>query len=180
VAFVNGDQSADRYDLREQVQSLGYDPKSGRLQAFDDRRNTVIDKAGVQPEQLEDYIGKEVAQRLLATEPVMGKHLLDGEQLKVGGEGMKTFYDKIVPNAVKALLKKVGGEGLRNIEIVTPRSKPTEYADFTAWQNAPKEQALEQPGFTITDAMREKVSAEGLPLFSRKRGWQGFPDSVVD
>lgn len=110
VAFVNGEQSADRYDLSKQVQSLGYEPKTGRLQAFDERRRTVIDKTDIQPDQLEDYIGREVAQRLLATKPMMGKHLLDGEQLKVGGEGMKAFYDKIVPNAVKAITRKAGSQ----------------------------------------------------------------------
>ena len=33
--------------------------------------------------------------------------ILAGDGLKVGGEGMKVFYDKIVPNAVRDLLKKL-------------------------------------------------------------------------
>jgi Large polyvalent protein associated domain 38/ADP-Ribosyltransferase in polyvalent proteins len=190
VAFVTGDQSADRYDLSKQVQSLGYEPKTGRLQAFDDRRNTVIDKTGVQPDQLEDYIGKEVAQRLLATEPMMGKHLLDGEQLKVGGEGMKAFYDAIVPNAVKALLKKVGGDGMAVVQIESVnddyRRQVNEAYSRGTREDVERVKALRpivsQPGFAITEAMREKVSG-GQPLFSqrvRQENTEAFQDFAND
>jgi hypothetical protein len=34
---------------------------------------------------------------------------LSGEGLKVGGEGMKAFYDKIVPNVANDVLKRMGG-----------------------------------------------------------------------
>lgn len=121
VAFVNGEQSADRYDLSKSVQSLSYKPLSedlGLLEAWSPDRDQVI-RERVSPDKVEDYVGKEVAQRLLATEPVMGKHLLDGEDLKVGGEGMKTFYDQIVPQAINKLMPKLGAGKLATTDINT-------------------------------------------------------------
>jgi hypothetical protein len=32
-----------------------------------------------------------------------------GDGLKIEAKGMRAFYDQIVPNATKALLKKLGG-----------------------------------------------------------------------
>ena len=40
-----------------------------------------------------------------------------GLDLKVGGKGMRAFYDKIVPNAVKALVKKLGGGSIEKVSI---------------------------------------------------------------
>ena len=193
VAFVNGEQSADRYDLSKQIQSISYDPKEKILDAWDQNRRKVMRREITDESQLEDYVGKEVAKRLLATEPVMGKHLLDGEDIKVGGEGMKTFYDKIVPQAINKLLPKLGGEKLSTVNIGNQGDEWGVY-DSTDEENAglysrhatraeadaaAKEfdggvevrrvtDAADQPGFDVTDKMRETVGA-GVPLFSRDR-----------
>ncbi len=155
VAFVTGEQSADRYDLSRQVSKVTYNAPDGWrakkfgavLKAFDKNGSEVISKS-VEPSELEDYIGKEAAKKLIETAPVDGLHTLSGQDLKVGGGGMKTFYDQIVPNAAKALLKKTGG------------SMSTIRLDGVG---------TEQPGFVITDKMRESVQA-GQPLFSRREG----------
>ena len=60
----------------------------------------------------------------------------------------------------------------------------TTLADFVDWfqgispHGVSDGDILLQNSFTITDAMREKVSG-GLPLFSRTRGWDNFPDAVI-
>ena len=154
VAFVTGEQSAERYDLSKQVSEVTYNAPEGWrakkfgavLKAFDQNGAEVISKK-VDPSELEDYIGKEAAKKLIETTPVDGLHTLSGQDLKVGGEGMKTFYDQIVPNAAKALLKKTGG------------SMSTIRLDGVG---------TEQPGFVITDKMRESVQA-GQPMFSRRQ-----------
>lgn len=117
VAFVNGQQSADRYDLSKQVSDITY-RKTG-----DDSYYIVVGgpNGGIHSgehsaSELEDYVGKELAQKIVDRADGDMKEL-SGLDLKVGGEGMKAFYDKIVPNAVKALLKKVGGDGLREVNI---------------------------------------------------------------
>lgn len=200
VAFVNGEQSADRYDLIKSIESIGYDPKAQRLEAYDKMRNRVINQGNVTQDNIEDYVDKEVAKRLLATEPVRGKHLLDGEDIKVGGEGMKTFYDQIVPQAVSKLLPKLGGEKLGTVamgeaakyraiqadadgggEVVTAEGETVSFHDTAEEARAEARRlsggvlgstALEQPGFDVTDKMRETVG-QGLPLFSRDRTQTG-------
>jgi hypothetical protein len=167
VAFINGEQSADRYDLSKQIASVQYldnssggvgNPSmdgqlgSGTLIARDHNDKKLIDQHISDPSQIEDYVGKEVAAKLFKQTPKVTRragigfraHDLSGIDLKVGGEGMKIFYDKIVPSAANTLLKKLGGDKLTMLEI----------------------DGASQPSFTITDKMRE-AAANGLPLFSQ-------------
>ena len=155
VAFVTGEQSADRYDLSKQVDALRLDgdwdqsievsaAKPG--QGFEHITSTTKDK-------LADVIGKELAQRALET----GQREFKGLDLKVGGEGMRAFYDKIVPSVLKDVLRKLGGAGLRTIDM-----------DVRKLPNVPLVDGMpaEAPGFYITPAMRARA-ADGLPLFER-------------
>jgi hypothetical protein len=163
VAFVTGEQSAERYDLSKQVDSLEWltRPTGAKMislavagqpvQLIVNEEGKVVVAKGRGLEQaegkmLDDVLGKDAATQIMAG--------ANGElsDLKVGGEGMKAFYDTIVPNATKALLKKVGGGQLGEVDI-----RPEDPNGLGR---------LLQPGFTITDDMREKV-AGGLPLFNR-------------
>lgn len=154
VAFVTGAQSAERYDLSKQIDKLEWDEDTKRLTAWNGRR-PVIDESGVTADRLEDFVGKDVAKKLAAQEADEdGTRTLKGLDLKVGGEGMVAFYDTIVPNAVKALLKKVGGSSLGIVDLTPPKARDSE--------------KLLQPGFDITPEMRAKV-ASGLPLFSKRQ-----------
>lgn len=179
VAFINGDQSADRYDLSKQVDQIRY--KKNNDGTFDvwasDRYgaalNDTVDKQGLSPSQIEEFVGKEVAQKIVDDKgrEEDGDMVLEGVDLKVGGEGMKAFYDKIVPNAVKSLLKKTGGGQLEMVKV-----QQTQGFEGNARKAPAKAIASEQPGFTITDAMREKVSTEGLTLFSPARDMTDTPE----
>lgn len=191
VAFINGEQSADRYDLSKQVDDLRYG--DGTLVALDNGSIVISKKAA--PEELPDLVGKEVADRLLKA-PEMGANgyrRLTGLDLKVGGEGMKTFYDSIVPTALKKLLPKVGGEKMIGVELpVGGRdTSPVSGEDVMDYLGIPEEDQYQywnnlgsdgrdraisdyrnrnltpaqQPGFDVTPAMREKVK-QGQPLFS--------------
>jgi hypothetical protein len=113
VVWTPGVEQAKRYDLSKQIDSLQYVPKTGKLYAYKDGQ-LVVDKA-TKPNELEGLVGKEVAKKLLDTElktygsgnPV---HYLEGQDLSVGGEGMKGYYDKIVPTQLQKLLKKLDPE----------------------------------------------------------------------
>jgi hypothetical protein len=207
VAFVNGQQSADRYDLSKSISSISYETGSkpeneGLLQAWDLNRKMVMSEM-VTPDRIEDYVGKEVAVRLLETDKVMGKHLLDGENIKVGGKGMIKFYDEIVPQAITKLLPKLGGEKLGKVPLpiekvysdgpeydyesaaplgetggpflvlnragdeVARFKTSAEAAAETDRLNAGTASASAQPGFDVTDKMRETVG-QGLPMFSKR------------
>lgn len=232
VAFVNGDQSAERYDLSQQVSAIQYRKnEDGTFKASAIFRRQENENFGdnLTVDQLEDYVGKEVAAKIAAGD---GESVgsgpykqLSGIDLKVGGEGMKSFYDKIVPQVVNDVLKKLGGGQLGKVAI--NGEGPTQTSDrlgfnsseiqikrdmngrwfvergerFVAlgegrywtgesWSNnegdtrlfAEKESAqasvssTQQPGFTITPEMRQKLQGEGLPLFSPSR--QSVADAI--
>jgi hypothetical protein len=237
VAFVNGEQSADRYSLEKQVDELSYEPtaKGYYINVMASGRN--IKSGDFTKSELEDIVGKEIVQKMDAREgKVEGTpgapdyedlkdiRTLSGDGLKVGGEGMKTFYDKLVPQALNKLLPKLGGEKLGAVEIDVqgtglqtryeyqgPELKRSEidaiarsgdfsvsierqlreigsfvevgvpmaeavqkYGSISAAEAlggklVPMKNAMSaQPGFDVTDKMRETVSA-GVPLFSRDR-----------
>jgi hypothetical protein len=169
VAFVNGDQSAERYDLSKQIEVIEYkrNPNGGgQIIADKENGDTAIRQSIASDNDLENYIGKDLAKKLLEQKP-MGNmnseaksYVLSGLDLKVGGEGMKAFYDQIVPTATKALLKKLGGQ------METVKMNQTEGFEGNARKAAAKPIVSEQPGFTITPAMREKA-AGGLPMFAK-------------
>lgn len=175
VAFVNGEQSADRYDLSNQISSISFEPGStpegeGLLQAWDLDRKMVLSQM-MTTDRIEDYIGKEVAVRLLETGKVRGKHLLDGENIKVGGKGMIKFYDEIVPQALNKLLPKLGGDKLGAVDIGSMDTKQGRESDALLAELGVEVKGKRPPtqsGFDVTDKMRETVK-QGVPLFSRDR-----------
>jgi hypothetical protein len=217
VAFVNGEQSAKRYSLSKQVDTVSWEPttqdgaaKNVELKLPDqnpirlrvDGDGAVLAANGpgfaqFEGKQLDDIIGKDLAKKIMS-ETSNGS--LAGAGLDIGGEGMKTFYNSIVPNATKALLKKLGGRQMETVHFGKELKTLTSQGEYKVvaqngllWHTArdladankyiesmrgkidlhveAKEAEYEmtnpQPGFQITPAMREKVSA-GLPLFSKR------------
>jgi hypothetical protein len=61
----------------------------------------------VAPSEIEKYVGKEIAQKIIGGGD---KGELSGLDLKVGGEGMKGFYDRILPKEVGKYIKKWGAK----------------------------------------------------------------------
>ncbi len=117
VAFVNGEQSADRYDLSKQVSDIQYTKEAnGKYYIVVGGPRGGIHSGEHTASELEDYVGKELAQRIVDRADDSMKEL-SGLDLKVGGEGMKAFYDAIVPNTVNALLKKVGGGKVETVDV---------------------------------------------------------------
>lgn len=170
IAMVTGEQSAERYDLSKQISKVEYLPHNSTLRAFDLGGNGVYDKV-TEPDKIEDVIGKDAAKKLLESQPYTtgsGKavHRLEGLDLKVGGEGMKAFYDKIVPNVANDVLKKLGGGKVGQTRITVPESR----IKFEDRDKSAEERGLYPlvPSFDITDKMREQA-AQGMPLFQRAR-----------
>jgi hypothetical protein len=107
VAWTTGEQQAARYDLSKHVDKITYNRNTSTLKAIQGDRE--VHSGQYDPRALEDVIGKEAAERLLASEPsAYGTHTLQGEGLKVGGEGMRAYYDRLVPKVVKEYAKKRG------------------------------------------------------------------------
>jgi len=134
VAFTTGAQQADRYNLAKQVENVtavkNADGKYN-VTAFPygqmaiERKNLTID-------QVEDLIGKDLAKKIQGQEAGDSKQYI-GLDLQVGGEGMKGFYDKILPDYVNKYGKKYGMKvGKTNLN-----KEPTTftYDDFKKYYN---------------------------------------------
>jgi hypothetical protein len=130
VAFINGKQSADRYDLSKQVSLLSVNKQAdGRYLTYIEgvdgsplfRNRDGFSESGqkvMTAEELADTVGKDVADQAINGKPNKDGWVdVRGDGLKVGGKGMIEFYDKIVPAAVNKLLKKYGGGKLGAVVI---------------------------------------------------------------
>jgi len=119
IGLTTGAQQAERYDLSKQISQVQYDPERKLLKARDLNDNKVMEKT-VDPTNIEDHIGKDLAKKLLNT-PLNGRyHEVSGDGLKIGGEGMKKYYDEIYPNYLNKLGKKYGSQvGETNVKTQT-------------------------------------------------------------
>lgn len=139
-----------------------------------------------------DVVGKDLGKRIL--EEKSGE--ASGNGLTVGGRGMREFYDKIVPNVANDVLKKLGGGRVGEVSMGgVGKDVDIHQLSSGKWHasnddevfgvfdtRAEAERAagvgMTQPGFDITDAMREKVMG-GMPLFKELDERKPDPRSSV-
>jgi hypothetical protein len=110
VAFTTGKQQADRYNLAKTISELRLS-KNGELHARTNQNPASLTHiaSNVTADNISDYVGKEAAKKLLeATPNDAGAKNLKGVDLEIGGEGMKGFYDKILPDFINKYGKKHG------------------------------------------------------------------------
>jgi hypothetical protein len=104
IGLTTGSQQAARFDLSKQISELHY--SGTNLVAYDKAGNQVIQKTGVAEADLPGLIGKEAARKLIE-QPKQGTlRSLVGQELQVGGEGMKKYYDEIYPKFLDKYGKK--------------------------------------------------------------------------
>ena len=153
IAFTTGKTQAERYDLSKRIGKISYQPETQQLYVYAKEESIfapILSKI-VSKDQLSDYIGKEAAERLLnsrikniPTEKGMQPfHQIKAKDLEIGGEGMKGFYDQILPKTLEKMGKKfdakVGKADMDGVEV---------------WK------------MDITPKMRESVLTKGQPLFA--------------
>ena len=92
------------------------------LTAYDpSQQRTVIQESNITADKLEDYVGKEVAKKLVDQSPDEDMdRSLAGLDLRVGGEGMKGFYDNMLPKEIGKYVKPFGG-GVEKTTIIDPK-----------------------------------------------------------
>ena len=120
VAWTKGDQQAQRYGLSRDVTKIttGAPTSNGERivnvyyrDEYNDYKNFVVNADGkitrgdYEGSSLAEILGKEMALQIMsATESTE----LKGEGLKIGGEGMRGFYDKMLPSFMNKYGKKWG------------------------------------------------------------------------
>jgi hypothetical protein len=231
VSWTPGEQQAARYDLSKQISSIYYerDNDTGNFEVnaygmgVPGQRTRVLDEDQVTPEKLADMVGKDLANKIVQnggtrvpeTSATYGSkyrdwHELSGLDLKVGGEGMKGFYNKILPDYARKFGKqwgaklgetglpdhtwhvvegeRDGGEKSYRIEDENGKAPTTDmryYARESAARYAEKltkdNTGVTVPVLDITPEMRQQVATEGVPLFQKaKDGENPVAKSVSD
>jgi hypothetical protein len=158
MSWTPGIKQAERYDLSKQVsqivvpmvQSSG--TRSVRIEAIDGNEfRLMVDSSGVvtgtfgaassqfNGKKLSEVVGKEVADKIMAANP---EDILTGSDLQVGGEGMKGFYDKMLPDFLRKFGKKYGAE----------------VGETTT-------NGIKVPFLELTPELKKAVKEKGLPLF---------------
>jgi hypothetical protein len=136
VYLTTGARQADRYDLSKQLSRVSY--QDGVLHGYDKSGALVVNKA-MTPNELPNYVGKDLGKKMVEnaqkdaeirnkisvaryegrpeSEINALRSQLDGVKtdyagvdLKVGGEGMKQYYDKNYKNYLEKYAKQHGGK----------------------------------------------------------------------
>jgi len=163
IAITPGAEQAKRYDLSKQLSEVVFDPATGYLSGRDPQGNMVVAQQGVTKETLPDYIGKEGAQKILEASPDdSGNLALRGVDLQVGGEGMKSFYDQILPNYLNTFGKPYGAQVG---QIQAPIKHELE--GLRRMAGMAEDPPLTLHNFPITSEMRESIKQKGLPLYQQ-------------
>ena len=110
IAWTTGEQQADRYDLSKQVDEIGVTKNSDGTFDIEPIKNNqgLTSWDNVHADKIADYVGKDLAEKIKSQVGETAKY--SGVDLKVGGEGMKGFYDNILPKTVNKYVKKWGGK----------------------------------------------------------------------
>jgi hypothetical protein len=171
IAFTTGKTQAERYDLSKQVNKIDVEAvdEVPNLYFVDvdvtggKKLNLEVENGVVRNEEfagkpLEDVVGKEIAERVFAVQQG-DRTRLQGDDLRIGGEGMKGFYDQILPKSLEKLGKKFDAKvGKTFIEGERTRDAsgiPSMYPEkIEVWK------------MDITPKMRESVLTKGQPLFA--------------
>ena len=116
VAWTTGEQQAERYDLGNVVNHIDVyphtDTKDRQVIIKLNRGDSIdlsVDEKGVvengeyRGKHLSDVVGKALADKLLSSEQ---RASFRGDNLRIGGEGMKGFYDDMLPRFVSKYAKK--------------------------------------------------------------------------
>lgn len=189
LSWTPGEAQAARYDLSKQVDQIKYlknDDGTYNIVPFKNNAPMhAIEREAVSADKLADIVGKEVAEKIIKDQGKReGKDIgvLEGADLKIGGEGMKGFYDNIVPKTIEKLGKQFGvkvkvhgvtledaTKQLKNFEK-SLNSKPMNAEQKREWNRLRDQIGDAKNGkiyyIDIPPAMRDKVLAEGFPLFS--------------
>ncbi len=188
IGWTTGEQQADRYDLSKQLSEVSY--SGTNLKAFDKSGHEVISRTGVAPHDLPDLIGKDAAQKLMEQEPKGTLRTISGVDLKVGGEGMKGFYDKILPDFVNKYTKKWGGKSGTSEIMTQPERAPEDftvqhrrmYPDATDEQISSAYERNQKPekvhSVDITPSMQDSVK-QGQSMFEKQPGLFGGSEPVT-
>ncbi|KKN76178.1 hypothetical protein LCGC14_0373890, partial [marine sediment metagenome] len=183
VSFERAQQRVDDLQAREEVpagRSVELHMPDGGLIQIGVGLDGIIDNVTqnemkpLEGKPLDEAIGKELADRILKIDRENLPTHLTGVDLKVGGEGMKSFYDKTLRNIVNKVVRKLD-KGVK-----TGETKIDTELDLDPKRMPAVMQRADVHAIDITDQVRMSVLS-GQALFSMKSSafTKWFGDSKV-
>ena len=172
IAWTTGEQQAERYDISKSVDYIKSEDnnveetsdgtlivKNITIYAGDSVHNLFVDTNGVvrgreyDGKKLSDIVGKPLAEKLMEK----GDFELEGDGLRIGGEGMKAFYDQMLPSFMNKYGKKWG---VKVQDVTLPHlAKPSSVMHSIDVTDAMRESVMQgQPMFRIIEDYKEKFS----------------------
>ena len=154
VAWTKGNQQAERCNLSKSIDYI--EAKRNENGTYDLDVATVddshfVEERGISETRLSELVGKEIALSIVKEthENKDGKTTIEGDGLRIGGEGMRAFYDQMLPSFMRKYGKKWGA----TVQDVT-----LPYVE---------EAGRTMHSVDVTDSMRESVT-QGQPMFYRR------------
>lgn len=178
LSWTPGDAQAARYDLSKHMDTLAYQKNGDKYQLVGNKDGRSVFSKTVSKDELADTVGKDVAKRIVDDQGKerLGRAMryLEGLDLKVGGEGMRGFYDEILPKALQKIgrehgvkVQRGGVETKSITKTVDDRYSVTgDPKIYSTLEEARK--AASEPIFyiDIPQSLRDAAMRRGFPLFS--------------
>ena len=154
LVWTPGEEQAKRYSLGNYADKIKYSPEGETLRGYKNGE-MIFAKAGVKQDSLHEHIGMELADEIMQHRNSVEEngrvfHELTGQQLFMGGKGMTEYYGKILPNALRRVLKPH-----------TDKIQPTSHV---VKDNDGNDVTL--PGIEITPEMRESILKKGFSHYA--------------
>lgn len=205
IGLTTGAQQAARYDLSKQVDNLLYSKNPDgtyRVSAQVQGRGQMIGEA-IPESKLSDYVGKEIAEKMFkgtgkqtevageydpASMTSNKKYMteLSGIDLKVGGEGMKKYYDEIYPNFLNKYGKKYGAQVGETYINANAKAQTKDqlakqiYGNNETYKNLPSEQKRKVDVMFMDMAKEEKIRYLDITPEMKKAVQKGQPLAAVE
>lgn len=185
VAWTTGEQQAKRYNIGRMYDSIEREDNpsiDGKRFVLSGRNmdTFVVNKEGniedssfseFNGKPLSDVVGKDLAERMMNLED---GDMLEGEDLRIGGEGMKGFYDQMLPRFMDKYGKRWGVKtGTVELPNVEEAGRTMHSVDVTPQM---KESVMQgQPRFSLTQGEYADKLSE---LLARRRNGENVTDEL--
>ena len=124
VAWINGAETVKRYPgIQEHFDTVRYMEEEKALGVY--KGGEIVRQfEDVPPEKVADYIGAEPAKKLLSQPGELLVRVIEGNDLKMGGEWAYNLYDRMVPQFLKKYGKKFGAK-VGDVSLTRKSNFPT-------------------------------------------------------
>ena len=196
LSWTPGEAQAARYDLSKQLKELQYlknDDGTYQIAGVTKEGGGFNHPDNIPANKLPDVVGKEMAEKIIKNEgrrdrgqPTNGGYF-SGVDLKIGGEGMKGFYDQIIPKSLEKLGKehgvKVKKGKINNLdEDALYKKYEAEGYDAGEVERMVAKDMLKKGGgnqeifyIDIPQSLKDVSLRKGFPLFSSTPGYMFVP-----